>query len=271
MKTPSGLTVRKSSASYIFTNDSVRISVSIGNTKIGKTVNFNLPPIVSCRKDVPCARECYAVSDMRRKPSCRNAWQGNLQALRTNPALVRDAIEYTLMAEKPNFARFHSSGDFNVDRNNPALAQKYVQMAFDIAANFPETSFLAFTKMYELDYTAAPSNFSVVLSTWANWDCSGADLSQFAGSTFVRLSDDMQAPTGAVKCAGSCESCRMCWNIRELSTPVVYFNVHGNGKHLSEAVKVEKQAIPLTDDADELEDWSEWADDKYIIHDEWDI
>lgn len=255
VKNTANMTVRKNDASYIFEAKDVRISVSIGNTKIGKTVNFNLPPVVTCRENAPCVRECYACSDMRRKPSCRIAWQGNLAALRSNPELVREAIEYVLTAEKPQYARFHSSGDFNVDRNNPELAQQYVQMAFDIAANFPAVSFLAFTKMWELDFSNAPSNFSVILSTWANWDCSGADLTQFAGSTFVRLSDDMTAPTGASKCAGSCESCRMCWHIKELSTPIVYFNVHGNGKHLDETPKVAKQETPLVDDSDELEEW----------------
>ena len=41
--------------------DDFKITISTTNSKLGSFIpSFNFPPIVTCRKDAPCKKMCYA-------------------------------------------------------------------------------------------------------------------------------------------------------------------------------------------------------------------
>lgn len=88
---------------------------SEGNKKIGMTLNFNLLPLVTCNCKAECAkgRNCYAVRDMKRYPSCKQAWGDNTDLLMNKHEykLFVDAFCEAIEIHNCRFVRLHSAGD----------------------------------------------------------------------------------------------------------------------------------------------------------------
>ena len=57
------------------------VSISNGNSKMGKIPSVSLPPILTCPKGTPCAKRCYAKRIYNRYPSVKNAYDKELEAL----------------------------------------------------------------------------------------------------------------------------------------------------------------------------------------------
>jgi hypothetical protein len=198
----------------------MKISISEGNTKLGGRVsNISLPPVVTCRKDAPCARACYA-----RKAYCnyaqttsKPAWDGNLQFYREDYKGYFEAIAQYL--EKPRkrpieFFRWHISGDIP----DP----KYFRNMLRIAARFPKVRFLVFTKRYEMVSfsKALPApNLSIVFSAWP-----GLDLFNPKGYPVAWMDDgtDSRIPESALHCPGNCSACGACFELAKTGRDVVF-------------------------------------------------
>lgn len=189
------------------------MSVSKGNTKVPYG-NVSLPPIKSCGNCKGCRTKCYALKSYRMYPSVRKSWDENLTLARQKPSeyfnMVRDYL-----AKKPHrFFRWHVSGDI--------LNQRYLGEMFRIALEFPNVRFLAFTKMYHLDYTDKPANITIVFSAWPGQPIE--NKWNFPVS-WVQDGTETRIPDNAMECPGNCGNCGACWELPKLGRDV-FFHIH---------------------------------------------
>lgn len=201
------------------------IAPHISNTisKLGCIPTVNLPPVITCRPDAPCAHGCYARKGNFVFANVQKSVRANLDCWRTRPDVYRSAIELAAMQNR--FFRWHSSGDIP--------DESYLGMMFDVAEAVPTCSFLAFTKRVEwvnalLNVRAKPKNLSLVLSAWGNWI---PDNPHNLPIAYVRLRSGEGAsfiPADAKPCSGACYKCvggaSNCWALKNGES--VVFNQH---------------------------------------------
>jgi hypothetical protein len=99
------------------------------------------------------------------------------------------------------YFRWHVGGDI--------LDQDYLGRMVTVAKLFPRIRFLAYTKMYWLDFGRLPENLVVMTSVWPGmpWEHDGnREMPRFE---VVEAEDDI--PDSGVACPGKCEGCRACW------------------------------------------------------------
>lgn len=132
--------------------------LSIGNNKkLGKTVAiFNLPARKTCPGATAyCGKVCYAMKAERMYKGAREMRERNYQAS-LGPDFIGDMM-MELAEFKGSKVRIHESGDF--------YDQAYLNKWIAIVANFPDITFLAYTKMYDkLDFRGIPGNLVVYAS-----------------------------------------------------------------------------------------------------------
>lgn len=181
------------------------LSISNGNTKLGKIPNLNLPPGVSCIKDAPCLKECYAMKAWRQYKNVRNSWQRNLDLWTTDPVEFESQIDswFSYKKRKPARFRWHSAGDIP--------SQEYFDMMVRVAKRNPGTLFLAFTKRYCLNLEHDAENLSVIFSRWPGLEFPAA-LSDKPQAHFVNGDQTTLEITDDVPdCPGCCVHCSSCW------------------------------------------------------------
>ena len=174
------------------------IHIRDGNNKIGKTANISLPPIISCG-DYPCHKDCYAVNFYRTWPEVRKAWNANFKLAQNNRKAYFTMIRRYLLKKVPPYFRWHVSGDI--------LDQAYLDQMKKIATDFFFVRFIAYTKMYNLDFNNIPNNLSIIISTWPGVEIPKTNLPLAFIEGDERISN-------AIKCKGLCESCRICWGLK---------------------------------------------------------
>jgi hypothetical protein len=189
--------------------------------KMGKTIpNISLPPAGEfCRllsgELPPCARpgQCYALKAWKR-PKVKAAWTRNGELLLRDPAKYWEELREFLGTKKPAWFRVHVGGD--------VPSEEYAAEIVATARSFPDTRFLCFTKKGALQMWAdLPGNLSVVVSAWP-----GLEMVNPHGLPVAWMQDpknpDFRIPSNAIPCAGFCESCGMCFSLRELGRDVVF-------------------------------------------------
>lgn len=183
-----------------------RLHVSVGNTKIGKTANLSLLPVITCPQGVPCARECYARL-LLYSPTAEKAWMDNTAFAMNDPVAFITEVYCWLQKNMPKFFRWHVSGDIP--------GSIYQKGMVDLAVAFPNVRFLVFTK--RLEYTwPLQKNLRVIFSAWPEaWMPSVATLKAQGFDGVAYVEGDERAPKDAFVCAGSCERCRACWDREE--------------------------------------------------------
>jgi hypothetical protein len=199
-------------------NENLDLIISKGNSKIGAVPNISHTPGDSCRPGVPCLFDgCYAMKAYRMYPTVRKAWDQNLALWRANPTRFVTKILLYLQDNNPERFRYHVGGDIP--------DQDYVDMMVNVAANNEKTSFLAFTKKYELEFKDLPSNLTVVLSAWPGLEFPYAKANNMPSAW---LSEDPRAPTGSthIHCVNHCGDCDYkCWHALKGGMSVI-FNKH---------------------------------------------
>lgn len=99
---------------------------------------------------------CYARQGRYIMPTVQRAREFNLDIVRNRlAAFVGMAIE-DLGKIKNATVRVHDSGDF--------FSQQYMDAWFEIASNFPDKKFYAYTKSLHLDRSGCPDNFQIIQS-----------------------------------------------------------------------------------------------------------
>ena len=188
--------------------------ISPKNAKLGPIPNVSTIPIKDCGENAKhCKDDCYALKAWRQYPNVRAAWKENSQQFRKYPDSAFSELSAYLAKKRPPFFRIHVSGDF--------LDQDNLDGFVDLAHQFPETKFLAFTKMHQLDFSAIPDNLQIVLSMWPTLNTvpDGLPKAWYQDGTETRI------PDNAIHCPGYCHSCGMCWQLNKIGRDV-FFNAH---------------------------------------------
>lgn len=201
------------------------IKISTTNSKLGIIPSVNLPPIITCRPNCPCVKDCYASKGNYRFSNVKNSLTNNYNIYLNNPETyfneVKQSINNGLVSY--SYFRWHAAGDF-VDDN-------YFKNVVRLANELPLTSFLAFTKKYEIvnKYIEhggnIPDNLHIVFSAWGNkLTINNPYAFPVAYVRFKDENENRNIPNTAIKCSGDCTNCLRCWNIK-LGESVV-FNKH---------------------------------------------
>lgn len=200
------------------------ITISEGNTKTGRIPSLSLPPVVTC-KGAPCHGDCYVCANMLRRECPKDGSDGaiaksyarNLECWKRNRQRFVTLLNRYLSKQAPRFFRWHVSGDI--------ISQDYADVIVSTAAAHTSTRFLVFTKQ-GWDFSAAPANLTVIASQWPNWKA--PEVKGARGRAFVQdtQGSETRVPSGAVECAGNCETCSACWSIDKFSVRAVVFHKH---------------------------------------------
>ena len=191
------------------------MAISTENTKLGKIHNISLRPVADCGSCKHCRDNCYALKAYRQYPDTRASWDANSKMARLDPLIYEAMLNAWLMTRKPRFFRLFVSGDF--------LSQAHVDIHVRVARRNPGTKFLAFTKMHDLDFSAAPSNMSIVLSRWIGdtepANPLGLRMAWYQDGTETRV------PDNAIPCSDKCDKCFKCWSLKSIGRDIV-LNAH---------------------------------------------
>lgn len=183
----------------------MRVHVSSGNNKIGKTPNVSFPPGISCGVNSKyCRNKCYAVKFYRMYPSVQQAWGENWAVFNNDPDYYFRAIRRYILKHQPEYFRWHVAGDI--------YDQEYLENMKSIAYDCDCTAFLAFTKMYDLDYARLPGNLSVIMSVWEGMSILKNDLK--LPLAILDSHPGRDTLSNLLKCPGECETCRACWTLK---------------------------------------------------------
>lgn len=193
------------------------MKIQSGNLKLGKHVPNNATtPGKACGNCKYCIKDCYAMKAYKQYPNVRKAWDFNLKQAKTNRSAYFGSLVKYLTKKKPRMFRWHVAGDI--------LDQNYLDWMDKIADMFPNTKFLAFTKMFKLDYSKAPDNLSIVWSAWPGMPMPERKTG-VAGIAWMQNGSETRIPDNAIECSGNCEDCGMFWSLRDLGRDV-YFHKH---------------------------------------------
>lgn len=201
------------------------VKISKTNSKLGVIPSINLPPIVTCRPNCPCSKDCYATKGRFRFPNVKDNMNHNYAAYLANPDEYFDDICKSINDGMVSYSyfRWHASGDI--------IDERYFKGMVEVAKKLPHTSFLAFTKKYEIvndyirKYGEVPPNLHIVLSAWgASFRLDNRYSLPVAHVRFANPEEDSTIPEAAIECSGNCQTCLRCWNIK--SGQSVVFNQH---------------------------------------------
>lgn len=178
--------------------------ISFGNKKLPKdTMIFNLPAVTTCPgKTDFCAKNCYALKAERMYKAVLPARKHNAK-LSTGKNFVEMMCQViTRNAHKIKRVRIHESGDF--------YGQAYLSAWFSIASRFPEITFYAYTKSFDLDFTGKPKNF-VLIASFDNSTTLKAKIlyaikKEAFDNTFTIVGKNENAD-----CIQDCTKCDVCW------------------------------------------------------------
>ena len=84
-----------------------KVSISNGNAKMGAIPSVSLPPCTTCNPNAPCFKKCYAVKLARRYKTVANAYERNLDILKTDSSAYWLQVKSAAMTTR--FFRFHVS------------------------------------------------------------------------------------------------------------------------------------------------------------------
>ena len=188
--------------------EEIKLCISEGNRKIGKTINVSLPPILTCAHCKECMFYCYDIKACLQYPNTViDARIRNLVILMKNRNEYFNRIENRIARKRKNKAfRWHVSGDIpDID---------YLDRMVSIARRHPDWTFWTYTKNYECvnEYvrshgndrkTAIPANLSIMFSEWKGLTM----LNPYGFAEFRVLFEDDTMPEGAWKCPGNCDAC----------------------------------------------------------------
>lgn len=198
------------------------------NKKTGSIPGWALLPGVTCSGDScnHCFIDgCYAVKNALchgydiEKNNCLRAWTENTVLVANHVDIFKEEMIKYLQKNKPAFFRIHTSGDF--------INTRYANVWFDIAVMFPGIKFLAFTKKWNIARSVPfyiLENFSLVLSGWTGVEIP-EDLREHYPCAWCNDGQETRIPNDALKCPGKCETCGLCWELKNIKKDT-YFNKH---------------------------------------------
>lgn len=208
----------------VYANASNEICMNNNNRKLGMGC-LSLPmPVVVCRHDAPCFKECYAQHGCQAFANVQGAYYRNLRLYNEDPKGFFEQVRFKIKVSGLNKVRYFDSGDFPDER--------FFEETINVANEFPNVRFMAFTKKYDivnetLKFMKLPDNYNVVFSAWDKlWDVPNPHDLPVA---YVKFKEDRltpEIPKNAFHCPGrssTCSACGLCWNKQ---VKAVYFDEH---------------------------------------------
>lgn len=185
--------------------------LSTTNSKLGFMIpSINLPAGVTCAKDAPCAKGCYAKHGHWLYKNVQKSLRENLEQYKADPeSYFAEIIEKTRLYR---YVRWHSSGDIVDDA--------YLLGMIKVAKANPKVEYLCFTKKYKIvnDYmdggNEIPENLNIMFSGWgAEWEVINPYHFPTSWVIFKDKAENVNIPETAIPCAGHCENCLACWQL----------------------------------------------------------
>lgn len=189
--------------------ESLNVSISSGNRKIGRVLNVSLPPIFTCGNCAECFKFCYDIKACLQYKNAMMARARNLVILRNNFEQYFAQIRGKMSRRKLNkFFRFHVAGDM--------VSPEYLDEVVKTARMFPDWVIWTYTKEYELinEYVrthggtrekAIPHNLKIMFSEWKGL----AMPNPFRFPVFRCVFRGIEkAPRKAWHCPGNCDICK---------------------------------------------------------------
>lgn len=185
---------------------------------MGAIPSVSLPACVTCNPDAPCFKKCYAVRMARRYKTVTAAYNRNLEILNNDPSAYW--VQVKAAASMTRFFRFHVSGDIPNG--------EYFNYMVQAAAELPNTTFLAFTKQYQIvnaylnNGGTIPANLIIIFSNWGAWKCENP---HGLPECEIILKGSAPAPDWKI-CGGNCTECACrgvgCWELKKGDTIAIY-------------------------------------------------
>ena len=208
-------TLEKARASFdsfraqIVNGEKLTVSISKGNSKIGKVMNVSTMPVITCLNCGVCRNICYAMRSATQYTTAREAWCKNSALAMFARDEYFTQISAAMSRRRTNkFFRWHVAGDI------PDYA--YFCRMVDIAKAHPDFIIWTYTKDYWLinryvrehgndRKTAIPGNFSIMFSAWDG--CKMNNPFGFPVFNFVATGTEDKAPKYRF-CPGNCDICK---------------------------------------------------------------
>lgn len=199
-----------------------KVSISRGNSKMGAIPSVSLPPVITCPKNAPCAKKCYAAKIARLRTSVREAYQNNLDILNEDWGEYWRQVNFAVSMTR--FFRFHVAGDI------PNAA--YFKEMVITARNNPHTEILAFTKQYDIVnnyidiFGDLPKNLHLIFSRWDSaWNVHIHNPHDLPMSAVI-FKNVTNQPDYEKICGGNCTECACrgvgCWELKKGETIAFY-------------------------------------------------
>lgn len=186
--------------------DSLKLHISTGNRKIGRTHNFSIAPGITCKNCSGCIAFCYDIKACLQYLNVRIARAENTAMMLLDREATFAKIDaYISRKRLHKFFRWHVSGDI--------LDIDYFDRMCQIAAKHPEWTFWTYTKNYWAvnewikahggNKSAVPSNLSVMFSVWNGMECPNP----YNMPTFTCIMEGMEPDLKEWRCPGNCDAC----------------------------------------------------------------
>lgn len=228
MKNPSIPVVAQMPDGFDMNKENRTVYISSRISKLGVNIpSINLPPVVTCRLNAPCAKctakggGCYALRGHWLYKAVRENLWNNLALYKKNPTAFFDDIIYKTRINK--YVRWFSSGDI--------VDIEFLKGMVKVAKKNKETKYLCFTKKFELvnEYLSKggkiPSNLKIVFSTWRDFIPNNPynlpmTYVMFKGGKNkaekeANEKSNALIPHDAIPCIGDCSSCVGCWSLKK--------------------------------------------------------
>lgn len=202
------------------------VNITLNNSKLGGFIpSLDLPPIVTCRKNAPCAKGCYARRGSFLYPSKKESMAQNLALYKNDPCAFFDAVKSFLNNRDISFKffRWFGAGDL--------VDNRFFIGCVNLATECKETHFLMFTKKYEIVNNfldkggVIPNNLRIVFSYWdKTFKVQNPHNLPCAYVQFKDVTKQVAIPEYAIPCTGSCATCKACWTLQNNQN--VYFAQH---------------------------------------------
>ena len=203
--------------------------ITFTNSKLGGRIGqINMPAIISCRANAPCAKGCYATAGNFTYDKVRKSHMEKYTLAIEHPEDFFRTLNMELTLSNVKYIRWHSSGDI-------PTYEYFVGMC-RLARKHKDVKFLCFTKKYEIinkylsEKHIIPKNLTVVLSSWGYWLPGNPYGLPMAYVHFGLDEVDRNIPESANICGGNCGECiygsnANCWNMKK--GEAVKFHIHG--------------------------------------------
>lgn len=194
-----------------------KITLSKGNKKLGRIINFSIPPLTTCNKKTKlCTKFCYALKSYKQYPNVRTAWDGNYEASLQDDFVTLFNKELVRWTKKGFLTiRFHVSGD--------VYSLEYLDKLTSLVISNPNVTFYMYTKQWRdpdylegLEFMHALPNATVFASTDKETRDSREVPPSYLREAYVQPKDEKRS-TSLIQCpqqtdrVESCEKCGLCF------------------------------------------------------------